>query len=96
MEAQNEKPPGIGGEFSDPDEEEEEEIPQEEKDKALLEACRESKIDEVIAQLEKEANPLYEKDGWNPLLWASCNGNEEIVRILLARNAHHPYLDKQA
>jgi ankyrin repeat protein len=45
--------------------------------------------------LEKEANPLFEKDGWNPLLWAACNGNEEIVRILLARNAHLPYLPKQ-
>ena len=79
---------------SDIGEEEEEEIPQEERDKQLLEACRESNIEEVKLQLEKEANPLFEKDGWNPLLWAACNGNEEIVRILLARNAHLPYLPK--
>ena len=38
---------------------------------------------------------LYEKDGWNPLLWAACNGNEEIVRALIRQGAISPYLNKQ-
>lgn len=37
-----------------------------------------------------------EKDGWNPLLWAARNGNEEIVRILIKHGAHSPYLNMQA
>jgi ankyrin repeat protein len=43
--------------------------------------------------LDKKASPLFMQDGWNPLLWASCNGNEEIVRALIKRDAHMPYLD---
>ena len=91
MEVENKAPGDINSDYG---EEDEEEIPQEEKDKNLLEACRENRVEDVLAHLEKEANPLYEKDGWNPLLWASCTGNEEIVRILIGRNAHLPYLDK--
>jgi hypothetical protein len=30
-------------------------------------------------KLEGKANPLYEKDTWNSLLWTACNGNEDIV-----------------
>lgn len=42
--------------------------------------------------LEAGGNVIFEKDGWNPLLWAACNGNEEIVRILIKRDACSPYL----
>jgi len=31
------------------------------------------------------------KDGWNALLWASCNGDEEMVRLLIKFQAHAPY-----
>lgn len=73
-------------------EQEEEETPQEEKDNALLQACRENNVEETMVQLSKGANPLFEKDNWNPLLWAACNGNEQIVRALIHVNAHQPYL----
>ena len=73
-------------------EQEEEETPQEEKDNALLQACRENNVEETMLQLSKGANPLFEKDNWNPLLWAACNGNEQIVRALIHVNAHQPYL----
>lgn len=46
--------------------------------------------------MENKANPLYEKDGWNPLLWAACNGNEDIVRALIKRNACAPYLNQKS
>lgn len=45
--------------------------------------------------LLKQTNPNTEKDGWNPLLWAACNGNEEIVRLLIKNNAHSSYIHKQ-
>jgi ankyrin repeat protein len=78
----------------DSDEEEnEEETPQEELDKNLLDACRENRPDDVNYWLDKRANPLYEHDGWNPLLWAACNGNEQIVRALIKHNAIAPYLN---
>jgi ankyrin repeat protein len=43
--------------------------------------------------LLKQANPAVEKDGWNPLLLAACNGNEDIVRLLLKNNAHTGYIN---
>jgi len=42
--------------------------------------------------LGKGAVATYEKDGWNSLLWAACNGNEDIVRVLLRAQAHTPYM----
>jgi len=58
----------------------------------LLVAVRDNKTEESIAALEAGGNPVYEKDGWNPLLWSACNGNEEIVRILIKREACNPYI----
>jgi ankyrin repeat protein len=29
-----------------------------------------------VQLLDKKANALFKKDGWTPLLWAACNGNE--------------------
>jgi ankyrin repeat protein len=43
--------------------------------------------------IQKGANTSYEKDGWNSLLWASCNGYEEIVRLLIKNNAHTSYIN---
>jgi len=61
----------------------------------LLKAARENNDEEVKEWLEKRANPCYEEDGWNALLWASCNGNEDIVRALIkpSVNAAAKYMD---
>lgn len=45
--------------------------------------------------LLKQTNPNAEKDGWTPLLWAACNGDEDIVRLLIKHNAHSVYIHKQ-
>ena len=81
---------------SDEEEEEREKYTQEERDDFLLTACRENNNEQVLEQLEAKANPLYEKEGWNPLLWAACNGNEDIVRMLIKRNACAPYLNQKS
>ena len=71
------------GGLDDDEEEEVEELSQEELDNGLLEAARTSNMEQLMHWLGKKANPQYTKDGWNPLLWAACNGNEEIVRVLI-------------
>ena len=58
----------------------------------LLEAVRDNKTEASIAALDAGGNPLFTKDGWNALLWAACNGNEEIVRVLIKRDACAPYI----
>ena len=68
------------------------EIPEEERNNGLLTACRENNTEEAFKWLELHANANYEKDGWNPLLWAACNGNEEIVRKLIKHGACDPYI----
>jgi len=74
-------------------EEEQEQMPQEEKDKLLMDAVKENNYDKVNEMLQKQASPSVEKDGWNPLLWASCNGNEDIVRLLIKHNAQTSYVN---
>lgn len=32
------------------------------------------------------------KDGWNAILWAACNGNEQIIRILIQHGAAQQYM----
>ena len=88
------KPPVI-----DDDDDEEEvvvELKQEELDDFLLKACKDNNIEDVVEWLYKHASPTAEKDGWNPLLWAASNGNEELVRILIKHNACAPYLNQIA
>jgi hypothetical protein len=81
----------------DEDEEEpEEELKQEQLDDFLLKACKDNNLEEVTLWLGKHASPTVEKDGWNPLLWAANNGNEDIVRILIKHNACAPYLNQSA
>lgn len=46
--------------------------------------------------MDKGASSNYEEDGWNPLLWASCNGNEKIVRTLIQRGALTPYVNTKS
>ena len=93
---EEEKAPAKEDDFGDSDEEEaEDEMPEEELNKNLLDACRENRTEDVNLWLEKKANPVYEADGWNPLLWAACNGNEQIVRALIKANAIAPYLNQK-
>ncbi len=73
---------------------EEEEISPEQLDDGLFKACKENNYDDAAFFLSKHANPTVEKDGWNPLLWAANNGNEEIVRLLIKHNACAPYLNQ--
>lgn len=68
------------------DEEEEEEgelISEEECNNQLLEAARTSNVEQLEYWISKKANINFMKDGWNPILWAACNGNEQIIRILI-------------
>lgn len=72
-----------------------EEIPQEEKDQSLFEAVKEGNLKEVISALQQGADPKHTGgDGWTPLLWAVCNGHEEISATLIGSpyNAADPYI----
>jgi ankyrin repeat protein len=82
----------AGGDDDDDEENQVEELKQEQKDEFLLKACKEDNLEEAQVWLSKQASPICEKDGWNPLLWAASNGNEDIVRLLIKHNACAPYL----
>jgi ankyrin repeat protein len=58
------------------EEEQEEEYSPEKATEKLILACKENNIDDVIFALQKNAIPTEEREGWTPLLWAACNGNE--------------------
>ena len=75
-------------------EEQEEEMKEEEKNERLIKACKENNFEEAAYFISIQAVPTCEKDGWTPLLWASINGNEEIVRLLIKHNACAPYLNQ--
>ena len=77
---------------SEEEDSDEEPIKQEDLDDELMEAAKSNDIDAVVVALDKQANPQFKKDGWSPLLWAACNGNEDMVRILIKRNAGEEYL----
>ncbi len=83
---------GGGGDDDEDEENQEEELKQEQKDELLLKACKENNIEEAQLWLSKQASPVCERDGWNPLLWAASNGSEELVRLLIKHNACAPYL----
>ena len=82
------------GGLSDDDDEEVEEISQETVDQGLLEASRTGDIEQVLHWLSKKGDTTYMKDGWNPMLLAACNGNEELVRILMKHGGVEQYLPK--
>jgi len=81
----------LGGD-DDEDEEEEEEISEQEKNSNLLLAAKQNRIDDVNFWLDKGAAMGYEEDGWNAILWASCNGNERLVRTLIKRGGLTNYM----
>jgi len=66
---------------------------EEEKNERLIKACKENNLEEASYFIQMQAVPTCEKDGFTPLLWASMNGNEEIVRLLIKHNACAPYLN---
>ena len=68
-------------EFSD--EEEEKQMTQPERDALLMTAVKDNNLENVIEAIKIGADPSCEENGWNPLLWAACNGNEDIVRVLI-------------
>jgi ankyrin repeat protein len=75
------------------DESEEEEVSVDDLNNGLLQACRENNIEAALGFLKNaKTNPLYEKENWTPLLWAACNGNEDLCQALIKVNAHAPYL----
>ena len=58
-----------------------------------LTACQKGDLTAVQRCLDKKANVFYEdKKKWSPLMWASCRGYAEIVRVLLVRQAGAIYV----
>jgi len=59
----------------------------------LLKACMRGDYETAKKCIEKKANIFVEdKKKWTPLVWASCKGHLEIVRLLLSRSAGNAYL----
>jgi ankyrin repeat protein len=52
-----------------------------------LEASKINNVEDCELWLDKGGNPEFEKDGWNAVLWAACNGNELLLRTLHRRGA---------
>ena len=77
---------------SDDDEESEEEVSQETLDMGLYNACKDNMIQEAREFLDRRANPLYDKDGWNAVLWAACNGSDKMIRLLHQYGATASYI----
>ena len=66
------------------DSDDEEMMSPEQAKEELFKAVKENNVEYARELLEKGATSAnVEKDGWNPLLWASCNGFEEMVRLLI-------------
>ena len=77
------------------EEEEEKQMTQEEKDALLMTAVKDQNTEGVQEALKIGADASCEENGWNPLLWAACNGNEDIVRILIKAQAHLKYKEQE-
>ncbi len=61
---------------------------------------KEGNLEAAKDLLARNAHPACEdlksKDKWTPLIWASVNGYEDIVRLLIQNNACEPILQKVA
>ena len=77
------------------EEEEEKQMTQEQRDALLMTAVKENNYEEVQEALRMNANASCEENGWNPILWAACNGNEDIVRLLIKHQAHLKYKEQE-
>lgn len=58
----------------------------------MLLAAKNNNVEDVEIWLDKGGHPLFERDGWNAVLWAACNGNEELIRIFHRRGALSEYI----
>ena len=81
--------------YDDSDEEKQEEMSQDEKNKNLLAFVKSGDLTNATNMITAGADPCYEENAWNPLLWAACNGNEDIVRLLIRNNAHLMYKEAE-
>ena len=68
---------------------------QAELDAELLAAVKENNFEAVVEKIREGADPKCEENGWNPMLYAACNGNEDIVRILIKNQAHLAYKEQE-
>lgn len=83
------------GGLSDSDEDDEEEMTKEQVEELMMEAVKSNNLEQFEEVLKHPRASVHcEKNGWTPLLWAACNGNEDIVRHLIKRDAHSAYIAK--
>ena len=68
---------------------------QEEKNKNLMMYVKAGDLVNTQNMINLRAEVNYEENGWTPLLWAACNGNEDIVRLLIRNNAHLMYKEAE-
>lgn len=75
------------------EEEEEEKIDPVTLAPELFMACKTNDAAKVKELIEQETPVNYRdlESGWSPLHWASCNGNVELVELLLEKAAATPY-----
>ena len=57
----------------------------------LMEAVHANNFEGAQDAIRIGADVNCEENGWTPLLWAACNGNVDIVRLLIKNHAHHKY-----
>lgn len=87
--------PKSGSDDDEQTEEEEKPMSQEERDARLLAAVKAGNLEETAEAIRIGADVNADENGWNALLWAACNGNEEIVRLLIKHNAHQKYKEQE-
>ncbi len=85
------EPRSASDEDDDSEEVEEKKMTQPERDALLMAAVKDNDFDGVVEATKLGADPGCEINDWNPLLWAACNGNEDIVRHLIKLQAHLKY-----
>ena len=85
------EPRSASDEDDDSEEEVEKQMTQPERDALLMKGVKDNDFEQVVEAIKLGAYPTCEEGGWNPLLWAACNGNEGIVRHLIKNQAHLKY-----
>jgi len=67
----------------------------EQVEELMMEAVKGNNLEQFEEVLKHPRASVHcEKNGWTPLMWAACNGNEDIVRHLIKRDAHSAYIAK--
>ena len=78
-------------EYNSEDEDPEKKLTPEQMNAMLMEAVHANNFEGAQDAIRIGADVNCEENGWSPLLWAACNGNEDIVRLLIKNHAHHKY-----